>query len=194
MRISFLASHGGSAAKHIINAIHTQQLMAEIGIVITNNKDSGIYKWCEENAVDVQYISGKTHLNESEKDKAIHQALTESGTNMIVLSGYMKKIGPVTLSGFSNRILNMHPSLLPKHGGEGLYGDRVHESVLKSGDKESGATVQFINEAYDEGPIIAQQKIEIAPDETVTSLKAKVQAIEGKLYLDSIQKILHNQG
>lgn len=122
----------------------------------------------------------------------IHNVLVEAGTDIIVLSGYMKKIGPVTLGEYCNKILNIHPSLLPRHGGKGMYGDRVHEAVLNSRDKESGATVQFINEEYDEGPIISQKRIDIVTGETVESLKSKIQAIEGELFLDSIEKIMHN--
>ncbi len=192
MKISFLASHGGSAAKHIISAIRSKQLEAEIGIVITNNINSDIYQWCEQHATNMACISGKTHPDESEKDKEICQTLINANTDLIVLSGYMKKIGPVTLATFSSRILNIHPSLLPKHGGKGLFGDKVHESVIASGDCQSGATVHFINEEYDEGPIIAQQFVDVVEGDTVASLKQKVRAIESELYLNSIKKLMHN--
>lgn len=190
MKISFLASHGGTAAKHIIAAIRSYQLKAEIGIIISNNPDSAIYHWCNKNAIEIVCINGNTHPLESEKDYAIHATLGKAKTDLIVLSGYMKKIGKTTLAEYSNRILNIHPSLLPKHGGKGLFGDSVHQSVISSGDTQSGATVQFINEEYDEGPIISQQIVEIEKGETVETLKAKVQAIESELYLNSIKKII----
>lgn len=193
MKISFLASHGGSAARHLINKARTGELGVEIGAVITNNRDSVIYQWCHDNAVAVRHISGVTHPDEEQKDRAIHDALVDASTDIIVLSGYMKKIGPLTLSRYANRILNIHPSLLPKHGGKGFYGDRVHESVLRSGDRESGATVHYINEEYDEGPVIAQMKVSLSPDETLNSLKTKVQAMEGELYLQSIKTLLEKQ-
>jgi len=190
MKISFLASHGGTAVRHIIAAIANNQLQAEIGVVITNNSDSAIYNWCNKNAVDAVCINGNTHSDELARDKAIYDSLVKAETDLIILSGYMKKIGRTTLAGYSNRILNIHPSLLPKHGGKGLYGDRVHQSVIDSGDKQSGATVQFINEEYDEGPIFSQQIVEVEKGETVETLKSKVQAIEGELYLTSIRRIL----
>jgi len=190
MKISFLASHGGTAAKQIIAAIRSHSLDAEIGVVISNNPDSVICDWCHENAVKVVCINGNTHSLESAADKAIYEVLLKAETDLIVLSGYMKKIGKTTLAEYSNRILNIHPSLLPKHGGKGLYGDRVHQSVIASGDRQSGATVQFINEEYDEGPIISQQTVEVVKGETVETLKAKVQAIEGELYLSSIKRIM----
>ncbi|MCK5191340.1 MAG: phosphoribosylglycinamide formyltransferase [Methylococcales bacterium] len=190
MKISFLASHGGSAAKHIISAIRENKIAAEVGLVITNNRNSDIYQWCIDNEIEVIHISGSTHPEETENDSAIRQQLRSVKTDLIILSGYMKKIGPITLDCYVNKILNIHPSLLPRHGGKGLYGDKVHESVLKSGDKQSGATVQFINAEYDEGPIIAQQKVNVIEGEIIASLKKKVQAIEGELFLNSIKQIL----
>jgi len=190
MKISFLASHGGTAARHIIAAIKNNQLEAEIGVVITNNLGSDIYNWCGNNDIDIICINGSTHSVESEKDQVIYDTLFKVKTDLIILSGYMKKLGKATLAGYSNRILNIHPSLLPKHGGQGLFGDRVHQSVISAGDRQSGATVQFINEEYDEGPVFSQQIVEVVKGETVESLKAKVQAIEGALYLRSIKKII----
>jgi len=102
----------------------------------------------------------------------------------------MKKIGPLALKEYSNRMLNIHPSLLPRYGGKGFYGDKVHAAVIESGDAQSGATVQFINEEYDEGPMICQKVVDVELGETVASLKRKVQAIEGELYIDAIQNIV----
>ena len=187
--VSFLASHGGSAVKQIVSAINNGELNASCGIVITNNKDSEIYRWCTENDIQIRHISGSTHPQEEHKDLAIDQALSAAGTDIVVLSGYMKKIGPVTLKNFEGKILNIHPSLLPKHGGKGLYGDRVHESVLRSGDAETGATVHIINEEYDEGPIVAQHFVSVDGGETVATLKTKVQAIEGPLYVAVIKSL-----
>lgn len=119
----------------------------------------------------------------------IRSHLLEVQTDLIVLSGYMKKIGPATVTTFKDRILNIHPSLLPKHGGKGLYGDKVHESVLASGDKVSGATVQLINEEYDEGPVLVQQEVPVLENDSVESLKQRVQKIEGSLYISAIAKM-----
>jgi len=189
--ISFLASHGGSAAKTVIQAIQSEEVNATIGIIITNNRDSEIYQWCIENKVKVFHVSGKTHANDDKKDKAVCDLLTSSNTDLVVLSGYMKKIGAITLTSFENKILNIHPSLLPAHGGKGMFGDRVHQSVLESGDKESGATVQLINSEYDEGPIIIQQTVRVLENDTLATLKKRVQAIEGSLYIEAIKKLTH---
>lgn len=191
MKISFLASHGGSSAKYIITAIQENRLISQIGIIITNNGDSEIYKWAKKNKFEVILINKTTHPVLDQKDQAIQKNLSLAGTDLIILSGYMQKIGKITLAAYPNKILNIHPSLLPKHGGKGLYGDKVHKSVIKAGDKVSGVSVHFINEEYDEGEIILQKLVAVVANETVQSLKNKIKAVEGEIYLDSIKKIIY---
>jgi len=187
MKISFLASHGGSSAKHIISAVRAQILAGfEVGVLITNNKTTGIYPWCLENGVEVLHISAKTHPEN--EDQAIKEALLNAGTDMIVLSGYMKKIGDQTLSAFNNKILNIHPSLLPRHGGHKMYGDFVHAAVLAAGDDVSGASVQVINDVYDAGPVLLQEQVPVLADDTVASLGERVRSVEGELYINALKK------
>ena len=187
MKISFLASHGGSSARQIIAAIKANSLAGfEIGILITNNKTTAIYPWCLENGLKVIHISGETHPDS--EDLAIKQALLDAGTDIVVLSGYMKKIGSETLAAFNNKILNIHPSLLPRHGGHKMYGDYVHTAVLSAGEKESGASVQVINADYDAGPVLLQKQVPVLADDTVASLGARVRSVEGELYLNALKK------
>jgi len=187
MKISFLASHGGSSAKQIITAIREQYLKGfEIGLLITNNKTTAIYPWCIENGVEVLHISAKTHPND--EDQAIQYALSSAATDIVVLSGYMKKIGPQTLSHFNQKILNIHPSLLPKHGGHKMYGDFVHAAVLEAGEQYSGASVQVIDANYDTGPVLLKKQVPVLVDDSVESLGARVRAVEGDLYIDALIK------
>lgn len=186
--ISFLASHGGSSARAIMAAIDAGEVPAKTGIVITNNRDSAIYRWCQEHAVPVHQVSGLTHPGT--EDGAILELLRQAGTDVVVLSGYMKKIGPATLGAYAGRMLNIHPALLPKHGGKGLYGDKVHAAVLRDGDSESGATVHIVTAGYDEGPVLGQSHVAIAAGETVESLRAKVQATEPGLYIACLKSFL----
>ena len=190
MKISFLASHGGSSAKAIIQAMIDGVLIADPGILITNNKDADIYHWCLDNNISVFHISSVNHTETAIADAAIFTTLKDANTDIVVCSGYMKKIGPNTLSGFNGRILNIHPALLPLHGGEGMYGDNVHEAVLNAGETESGATVHLVNENYDEGPILSQSRVEVLNDDTVDSLRLKVQATEPQLYIDCLKQLL----
>jgi phosphoribosylglycinamide formyltransferase-1 len=187
MKISFLASHGGSSARAIIAAISSKQLSGfEIGILITNNKTTAIYQWCIDNNIEVLHISAKT--NPENQDAAICAALELVDTDIMVLSGYMKKIGSQTLQTFNNKILNIHPSLLPKHGGHKMYGDFVHAAVLKAGDKVSGASVQIINEVYDAGPVLLQKQVPVLDGDTVETLGKRVRAEEAELYINALIK------
>ncbi|WP_341328496.1 phosphoribosylglycinamide formyltransferase [Methylotuvimicrobium sp. KM2] len=188
MKISFLASHGGSSARKIIETIEHGGLTGfEIGILITNNKDSAIYDWCLTHGIEVFHISSKTHSDN--EDQAIKKALQSADTELIVLSGYMKKIGPQTLSAYSGKILNIHPSLLPKFGGRGMYGDFVHAAVLEAGETVSGATVHFVTDAYDEGPLLLQEEVPVLSGDTVESLGQRVRAIEGDLYINALKRL-----
>jgi phosphoribosylglycinamide formyltransferase-1 len=190
MIISFLASHGGSSAKALINAMRNGELAATPGIVITNNRDSAVFHWCLDNDMDVRHISSKTHRGEDNADEAICTVLQNAGTNLVVCSGYMKTIGPNTLQGFSGRILNIHPALLPAHGGKGMYGDRVHAAVLAASEQHSGATVHKVTADIDEGPIVLQQRVEVLPGDTVETLRTRVQAVEPGLYIKAVSLVL----
>ncbi len=190
MKISFLASHGGSSAKFLIAAMRAGKLAAEPGVLITNNRDSAIFHWCLDNGIDVRHISAKTHRGEENADEAIALILKEAGSDVVVCSGYMKTIGPNTLRAFTDRMLNIHPALLPKYGGKGMYGDHVHAAVLKAGDKESGATVHVVSAGLDEGPVVLQRKVPVQAGDTLETLRARVQAVEPQLYLDALKKFL----
>ncbi|MES2626382.1 MAG: phosphoribosylglycinamide formyltransferase [Pseudomonadota bacterium] len=193
MIISFLASHGGSSAKAIINAIRAGELDASVGMLITNNRDSTILHWCLENDVNVRHISSKTHRGDENADEAISTVLQGTNTDLVVCSGYMKPIGPNTRAAFPNKIINIHPALLPKHGGKGMYGDYVHAAVLAAGEKVSGASVHYVTAGIDEGPCIMQQQVEVLPADTLETLRARVQAIEPSLYIAALKKILDQQ-
>ena len=190
MVISFLASHGGSSARALIEAMRAGTLPATPGMVVTNNRDSAIFHWCLDNDIDVRHISSKSHRGTENADEAIATVLQNAGTDLVICSGYMKQIGPCTLDAFAGRMLNIHPALLPRHGGKGMYGDRVHEAVLAAGDQQSGATVHMVTAGIDEGPVVLQEAVPVLPDDTVASLRARVQAVEAELYLRAVLTLL----
>ncbi len=194
MKISFLASHGGSAARQIIRAMEDGRIPARPGLVITNNRDSAIRQWCLNHDIALRHISSATHPDVDSEDSAIVAALQAAGTGLVVLSGYMKRIGPRTLAAYAGRMLNIHPSLLPAHGGAGMYGDRVHAAVLAAGERVSGATVHLVTEDYDQGPILLQRRVPVLPGDTLDGLRARVQAVEGPLYVEAIQRFLADHG
>ena len=122
-------------------------------------------------------------------DKILNQLIKEK-TDLIVLAGFLWLVPDNILIAFPDRIINIHPALLPKYGGKGMYGNRVHEAVISSGDKKSGITIHYVNERYDEGKIIFQATCPVVPDDTPETLAAKVHQLEYKYYPEVIENIL----
>jgi len=190
MIISFLASHGGSSARALIQAMQDGEVAAQPGIVITNNRDSAIFHWCLDHDIPVRHISSKTHRGEDNADEAIATVLQDAGTTLVVCSGYMKKVGPQVLAAFPGHVLNIHPALLPAHGGKGMYGDHVHTAVLAAGEAESGATVHVVTAGIDEGPIVLQHRVPVLPVDSLEALRARVQGVEPALYIEAVQRFM----
>jgi phosphoribosylglycinamide formyltransferase 1 len=190
MNIGFLASHGGSNMQAIIDACKSGKLNATPAVVISNNKDSGAIARAKTEGIPYYYLSGKTHPGPEELDEAILNTFLHHQIDIIVLAGYMKKLGTKTLAHFRGRILNIHPALLPKFGGEGMWGIHVHEAVIAAGEKESGVSIHFVDENYDTGAIIAQTRVPVMPDDTPETLAARVLVQEHILYPATLQKIV----
>ncbi len=190
MNIGFLASHGGSNLQAIIDACKSGKLEAIPAVVISNNGDSAALIRARTESIPCYHMSGKTHPGPGELDEAILSAFLSHSINIIVLAGYMKKLGPKTLSHFQGRILNIHPALLPKFGGEGMYGMNVHKAVIAAGEKESGVTIHLVDEHYDTGAIIAQARVPVMPDDTPEALAARVLEQEHLLYPATLQRIV----
>lgn len=187
LRLAFLASHGGSAARALVQACRAGELGAEALALASNNSRSPALAWAREAGLQTAHLSSAKYPDPDDLDAAIRDFLLASGADTLILSGYMKALGPRTLGAFAGRVLNIHPSLLPRHGGRGLYGDRVHESVLASGDPESGATVHLVTAGIDEGPVLEQVRVPVLPGDTLDTLKARVQAEEAALMLRAVR-------
>ena len=196
--ISFLCSGGAGPANYIIDNIRFNNggftSNEELGVIITNNKNSLIRDWCIENNLPCVVISSTSHPGitafGTEEDKAIADTLTLYQTNLVILSGYRKKINKHVLSRFPDKILNVHPTLLPLHGGKGMYGMEPHQAVINSKDNWTGPTIHLVNEQYDSGHILAQHKIPVMQTDTAETIKQKVKNIEPKLYSDTIVNLL----
>jgi phosphoribosylglycinamide formyltransferase-1 len=193
MNIAFLASHGGSNMQAIIDAVNQGQINANLVAVICNNSGSKAMRRAESENIPSYHISDLTHGSPDAADSAIVKILRKNGTDLVVLAGYMKKIGDQTLKAYQGRILNIHPALLPKYGGKGMYGKRVHEAVLESGDSVSGVTIHLIDEKYDNGPILAQEEVAVLENDTTDSLAARVLEKEHTLYAETIAKIISKE-
>ena len=189
LRIGVLASHGGSNMQAIIDAIERGELDARVVLVISNNSSSGAMERARRHGLPARHLSGATHPDPEALDQAIRDALADAGAEVVVLAGYMKRIGPRTLERFRGRMLNIHPALLPRHGGEGMYGLRPHESALAAGDAETGATVHVVDEQYDRGPILRQERVPILAGDTPETLQQRVLAVEHRIYPEVLADI-----
>jgi phosphoribosylglycinamide formyltransferase-1 len=193
MKLGFLASHGGSNMQAIIDACKDGRLDAKPCVVISNNPASAALLRAKTEGISGCHLSSVTHPVPDALDERIKGTLQEHSVDVVILAGYMKKIGPKTLDAFRGRILNIHPALLPKHGGKGMYGRRVHEAVLASGDRITGVTVHVIDEEYDTGPIVAQCEVEVRPGDTVETLSERVLEREHSFYVETLQRIAAGQ-
>ncbi len=190
MNIAFLASHGGSNMQAIIDAVKNGQLKANPVVVISNNSESKALQRAKSEGIPHYHLSAKTHSNPERLEQAILDVLTDHQTDLVILAGYMKKISKRVLDVFQGKILNIHPALLPKFGGQGMYGSRVHEAVLAAGEKESGVTVHLVDEHYDHGATLAQRKVPVLDGDTADTLAERVLKEEHKIYAETIGKII----
>lgn len=177
----------------ILDGCASGAIAAEPVLLVCNNPDAAAINRAAKAGMPTKVLNGRTHPNFTELDRAILAALRDAKVDLVILAGYMKKIGPQLISGYRNRILNIHPSLLPKFGGQGMYGMHVHRAALAAGETQSGATVHLVTEGFDEGPILQQATVPVHPDDTPETLQARVLQQEHRLYPDTIAKIVSGE-
>lgn len=193
-RIAVLASHGGSILQAVMDACAVGDLAAQVVMVISNNGGSLALRRAAAAGLQTRHLSSRTHPDPAGLDAAICAALQASAADWVLLAGYMKKLGPQTLSAFHRRILNVHPALLPKYGGRGFHGRKVHQAVVAAGERETGATLHFVEEDYDTGPIVAQTRVPVQPNDRAEDLEQRVQAAERKLVVETLAQLLGGAG
>lgn len=175
MKIAVFVSGGGTNLQAIIDQIRGGKLKnVEICIVIASNDSAYALQRASDNNIPSEVMSVKSYASREEWDEAVISKLKESGAELIVLAGYLSLLGPKTVKAFSNRIINIHPALIPSFCGKGMYGIKPHEAALARGVKVSGATVHLVNENYDEGPILLQKCVDILPDDTPEVLQKRI--------------------
>ena len=190
MNLGFLASGRGSNMQAVIDACKSGQLAAEPRVVIGNNSGSGALARADQEGIPRYHLSGRTHPDPAQLDAAIIDVLLRHEVELVVLAGYMKRLGPQTLERYAGRIINIHPALLPKFGGPGMYGARVHQAVLAAGEKETGVTIHLVDAEYDTGPIVAQCRVQVLADDTVESLARRVLEREHSFLVETIAEIM----
>jgi phosphoribosylglycinamide formyltransferase-1 len=194
LNIAVFGSGAGSNFMAILTAIQQGNLpAARVSLVLSNNSGAGILGIARANALPAIHLSRKQFPDERSFADTVISTLRDHGANFIALAGYMKHVPPEVVAAYRNRIVNIHPALLPRFGGAGMYGMRVHEAVLASGATMSGATVHYVDEEYDSGPVVLQQTVPVLPGDTPGSLAARVLAAEHQLYPAAIGRIARSE-
>lgn len=184
--VAILASGNGTNAENIIRYFQTKEGEDGVVLVVSNRQNVNVFKRAEDLHVPCIYISKEKWTTGEE----VMKLLADYRVDFIVLAGFLAKVPDAVLHAYPQRIINIHPSLLPKYGGKGMYGDRVHQAVVEAGERESGITIQYINEHYDEGDIIAQFRCPVFPEDTAEDVATRVHALEYEHYPQVIEQLL----
>ena len=187
LNLVVLASGGGTNLQSIIDSIEAGRLDAQIRAVISNNSKAFCLERARKHNIAAVHLSHKMFETKDEFDEKLLSVLRENETDLVILAGYMKILSPTVVRAYKNKILNIHPGLLPHFGGKGMYGIHVHEAVLKSGMKVSGVSVHIVDEIYDHGAIVLQKCVPVEDDDTPQSLAERVLKVEHQLYSEAIQ-------
>lgn len=183
-RIAILASGEGTNAERIIRYF-TGHPTVKVVVVITNKAEAGVIRRAKSLQIPVEFLPASAF-----KEGQASEILKHYEADFVVLAGFLLRVPDDMLEAYPNRIVNIHPSLLPKFGGKGMYGSRVHEAVLEAGEKESGITIHYIDEHYDEGAIILQAKCPVMEEDTPDTLASRVHQLEYEHYPKVIERLL----
>ncbi len=184
MNIGVLASGEGTTLQAVLDACASGRLAARVAVVISNNAAAGALRRARAAGIAAHHLSAATAGSPTALDQALHDTLVACGVDWVLLAGYLKRLGPVTLLGFAGRIINTHPALLPEFGGQGMYGMNVHRAVLAAGRTTSGASVHWVDADYDTGAVIAQARVPVDAADGAEALAARVQAAERELVIE----------
>ena len=187
LNLGVLASGRGSNLQAIMDAAENGKLDAAVKVVISNNSNSFALDRAKSRGIAAFHLSRKQFETDEAFDEALLKVLGEHDVDLIILAGYMKMISSRVIQEYRNRILNIHPALLPAFGGKGMYGIRVHEAVIEAGAKFSGVTVHIVDEKYDHGPIVLQKVVPVLDEDTPETLAARLLPEEHQLYPKAIQ-------
>jgi phosphoribosylglycinamide formyltransferase-1 len=193
-RLVILVSGGGSNMQSIKNSTENGILkgLAQVVLVISNNPNAYALERAKNENIKAVCIERKSFEDEKSFNGAVLEELQDVKADIVCLAGYMRMIGQGIIDVYHGRMLNIHPALLPKFGGKGIYGHHVHEAVVKSGEKKSGATVHFVEGEYDTGKIIIQREIEVFESDTPQDVAKKVLAVEHRIYPEAIKRVIEN--
>lgn len=191
-QIVFFASGSGTNFQSVIEAVERGKINARIAGLITNKPDIGAIKRARSYNIPVNVIAPSSFNDQKKYESALLNTLKIWRPDLIVLAGYMLKIPAAIIRAYAGKIINIHPALLPKFGGKGFYGLKVHEAVLDGNDTETGCSVHIVTEEYDEGPVLAQRKVPVHESDTPKTLAKRVLEQEHKLLPEVINNYLTN--
>ena len=190
LNLGFFASHRGSNMQAVIDACKTGILAARPCVVISNNSEAEALVRAKQEVIPAYHFSTKIFPDPVQLDQVILSTLQEHKVELVVLAGYMKRLGEKTLTAYQGRVINIHPALLPKYGGVGMYGMYVHEAVIKSGDQETGVTIHLVDREYDHGEIIAQCRLPVLRGDSGATLAERVLGREHTFLVETLQRII----
>ena len=182
-KLAIFASGSGSNTKNICNYF-AESSDIKVVLICTNRQDALVVKRANKLNIPV-YIFSKSELNNFVD---LHKKLQNIEVDVIILAGFLLKLPAIMVDSYPNRIINIHPSLLPKYGGKGMYGSNIHRAVIKNKELESGISIHFVNQNYDEGKIILQKKCSISANESVETLMHKIHKLEHNYFPVAIEK------
>ncbi|AEE96813.1 phosphoribosylglycinamide formyltransferase [Mahella australiensis] len=192
-RIGVLVSGGGTNLQAIMDKIDEGYIDAEIAVVISNRKDAYALERAKAAGIDARYVVRKDYESDEQRDYAMMRILEDHAVDLVVLAGYLGILSKPFIDAYRLRIINVHPSLIPAFCGKGFYGHHVHQAVLDYGVKVSGATVHFVDEGIDAGPIILQKAVEVKDDDTADTLAARVLEVEHELLPKAVKLFLEGR-
>ena len=192
-RIAVFASGRGSNFEAILTKIKEGYISASVSLCISNNPNAGVLKIAGSNGIPAKVFLPKNFPDSQSYNDAILFDLIEAGIESIVLAGYLKLIGRRIVDRFNNKIINIHPALLPAFGGKGMYGHHVHEAVFNRGVKLSGATVHLVNNEYDAGPIVLQKSVSIEHAQNPAEIAEIVLKIEHEIFPEAVKLLVENR-
>ncbi|PCI37381.1 MAG: phosphoribosylaminoimidazolecarboxamide formyltransferase, partial [Elusimicrobia bacterium] len=193
LKIAVLASGEGTNLQALIDSTENKSIPGKIVLVLSNKEDAGALKRAERAGIPFQAVRPSDFSTPEAFDAFLAEECRKANVELVCLAGYLRKLRAPMLDAFQNRILNIHPALLPAFGGKGMYGMKVHESVLESGAKVSGCTVHYADDAYDHGPILLQSTVHVLPNDTVESLATRVRQQEHWLFPEAVKLVAENR-
>lgn len=192
-RLAVFISGRGSDMQALIDAGKAGTLDAQVVLVVSSTRDAyGLIRAASQRIDTFMFIK-KEYSSPDEADRVLVEKLREYRVDYVVMAGYLKMMPVSVLKAFPHKVVNIHPALLPKYGGKGMYGQRVHEAVLAHGEKESGVTIHLADEEYDRGTILEQAKVPVLPDDTPETLAARVLEEEHRLYPMALNKLIKGE-